>query len=207
MNKSGMRILVRRDLKDEDANNYRWTNDEIDRMVDRAIREYSQVRPYEQKAIIATTNASRIISISTLTGVVLIYAVEFPVDKYPRQYQRFTLQGTDIEMLDQVGDGNNSYVYYGKMHDIEAITWTIQVQHEHIIALGAMAYALLQYGAYSVNRVNVGGAYTVSNALSWGQQKLDEFNKALKRLKSKIKSSSLYVPAIPLQSKTTDWGP
>jgi len=31
MNLMDMRAIVRRDLHDEDANNYRWTNDELDR--------------------------------------------------------------------------------------------------------------------------------------------------------------------------------
>jgi len=33
MNLSDMRTIVRRDLKDEDAGNYRWTNDELDRHI------------------------------------------------------------------------------------------------------------------------------------------------------------------------------
>ena len=32
MNLSEMRTLVRRDLHDEDSNNYRWSNDELDRL-------------------------------------------------------------------------------------------------------------------------------------------------------------------------------
>lgn len=203
-----MRTLVRRDLKDEDAANYRWTNDEIDRMVDRAIREYSRVAPYEQKATIATLSGSRIISVSTLINVIVYYAVEFLINKYPRQYQRFSLTGTDIQLEGEIlGDGSNAYVYYGKMHDIDATTWTIPVAHEYIIALGAEAYALLQYAGYLVNRANVGGLAAPLQMLRLGKYKLDEFANQLKKLKSKIRKQVLYVPAIPLQSKTTDWGP
>lgn len=208
MNKTTFRTLARRDLKDEDSSNYRWTNDEVDRMVDRAIREYSSVRPYDNKATIATTNNSRTVSISTLTNVVTVYALEFPIDKFPRQYQRYSWFGTNLEMVgDRQGDGNNCYVYYGKVHDIDATTWTIDAQHEHIIALGAVAYALLQYAGYSANRVNVGGIYTPVDALKLGEQKLAEFEKELKKIRSKVRKSALYAPAIPSQSQTTDWGP
>ncbi len=37
MNLTQMRAIVRRDLHDEDAANYRWTNDEIDRHIARAV--------------------------------------------------------------------------------------------------------------------------------------------------------------------------
>ncbi len=203
-----MRTLVRRDLKDEDSNNYRWTNDEVDRMVDRAIREYSIAAPYEQKATKATTSNSRIISVSTLTNVILYFAVEFPISLYPPEYQRFSLIGTDIRLEgERLGDGTNSYIYYGAMHDIDATTWTIPVAHEHIIATGAVAYAMLQYGAYSGNRVNVGGLQTPMDFIKWGERYLDEFKKELKKLKSRVRQQTLYAPATPLQSKTTDWGP
>ena len=33
MNLSEMRTIVRRDLHDEDAGNYRWTDDELDRHI------------------------------------------------------------------------------------------------------------------------------------------------------------------------------
>ncbi|MDP2718267.1 MAG: hypothetical protein Q8P44_00320 [Dehalococcoidia bacterium] len=208
MNLATMRTNVRRDLKDEDAANYRWTNDEIDRCIDNALRDYSLVVPDDEKATIATVSDSRNISLSTLTDVVLIYAVEFPIDKYPAIYQRFKAYETTITMLGrETGDGNNAYVYYGKMHLVAATTWTVAVPHEKIIALGATAYALLQAGGYSVNRANVGGGYTPVNFLTWGKEKMARFEKELKRLKSRVRPAVLYSPAILPESQSTDWGP
>ena len=66
MNLVDMRAIVRRDLHDEDANNYRWTNDELDRHIAHAVKDYSEAIPYEQKAIKATTSGSREIDIATL---------------------------------------------------------------------------------------------------------------------------------------------
>lgn len=208
MNLASMRTLVRRDLKDEDASAYRWTNDEIDRAIDKAIRQYSFVVPQELKATVATTNNSRVVTHS-LTSVICFYALEFPVDKYPRQYQRFTAYGTTtLELIgDRTGDGTNCYIYYGKAHDSAASTWTVLLIHEPVIALGAVAFAILQYGAFTGNRVNVGGLGTPQDILKWGEFKLQEFEKELRRLKSKVRKAVLYVPAIPLESQTTDWGP
>jgi hypothetical protein len=54
-----MRAIVRRDLHDEDAANYRWTNDELDRHIAHAVKDFSEAIPYEQKTTIATTAGSR----------------------------------------------------------------------------------------------------------------------------------------------------
>jgi hypothetical protein len=59
MNLNDMRGIVRRDLHDEDANNYRWTNDELDRHITHAVKDYSEAIPYEQKAVKTTTIGSR----------------------------------------------------------------------------------------------------------------------------------------------------
>ena len=59
MNLGDMRTLVRRDLHDEDSGNYRWTNDELDRHISRAVKDFSEAIPYEQKATKATTSGSR----------------------------------------------------------------------------------------------------------------------------------------------------
>ena len=49
-----MRTLVRRDLHDEDVNNFRWTNDELDRHIGHAVKDYSEAVPFEQKTNKAT---------------------------------------------------------------------------------------------------------------------------------------------------------
>src|SRR3990172_10267 len=91
MNLSDMRTLVRRDLHDEDSANYRWTNDEMDRHIAHAVKDFSEAVPYEQKATKATTAGSRVLDISTITGRVMVEAAEYPVDKFPKRYQPFAL--------------------------------------------------------------------------------------------------------------------
>ena len=50
MNLGDMRTIVRRDLHDEDAANYRWTDDELDRHIAHAVKDFSEYLPYQQKA-------------------------------------------------------------------------------------------------------------------------------------------------------------
>ena len=99
MNLSDMRTIVRRDLKDEDANNYRWTNDELDRHIAHAVKEFSEAIPYEQKATMPTTSGSRELDLSSLSGRIMVEAVEYPVDKFPKRYQRFALWGDTLTFV------------------------------------------------------------------------------------------------------------
>jgi len=205
-----MRTIVRRDLHDEDANNYRWTNDELDQHITHAVKEFSEAIPYEQKATKATTSGSREIDISSVTDRIMVEAVEYPVDRFPRQYQRFALWEDNITLLgDEVPDGSNAYIYYGKLHTLDGETSTILARNEDLIAAGACGYAAVEWAVYAINRVNVGGIPTPRELLNWGQEKLDYFRQELRRLgrRNRVRIRSLYKPYYPPVSKSTDYGP
>ena len=210
MNLAEMRAIVRRDLHDEDAGDYRWTDDELDRHIAHAVKDFSQAAPYEQKATKATTAGSRDIDISTITSRVMVEAVEYPVGKFPRIYQRFSMWADTLTLLgSEVPDGANAYVYYGKLHTLDATTSTIPQQFEDLIAVGAEGYAAVEWAAYTTNRVNVGGDNTTEEFLRWGQDKLGYFRQQLRRLgrRNRVRLGQLYRPYYPPVSKTTDYGP
>ena len=210
MNLSEMRTIVRRDLHDEDSNNYRWTNDELDRHIAHAVGDFSEYLPYEQKATKATTSGSREMDISTITDRVMVEAVEYPVDRFPRRYQRFSLWGDTLTILgDEVPDGSNAYVYYGELHTLSAESSTIPTRYENLIAVGACGYAAVEWAAYAINRVNVGGGITPGEFLVWGNEKLRYFRQELRRLgrRNRVRVRSLYKPYYPVVSKSTDYGP
>ncbi len=205
-----MRTIVRRDLHDEDATNYRWTNDELDRHIAHAVKDFSEAVPYEQKATKATTSGSRVLDISTITNRIMVEAVEYPVDKFPRRYQRFSLWGDALTLLgDEVPDGSNAYIYYGKLHTLDASSSTIPAKFEDLIAIGACGCAAVEWAAYAINRVNVGGNTTPKEFLDWGNQKLAYFREELKRLgrRNKVRIRQLYKPYYSPVSKSTDYGP
>jgi len=210
MNLSEMRTIVRQDLHDEDAANYRWTNDELDRHIAHAVKEFSEAIPYEQKAVKATTSGSREIDISTITDRIMVEAVEYPVDKFPKRYQPFALWGDTLTILgDEVPDGSNAYIYYGKLHTLDATSSTIPTQHEDLIAIGAGGYAAVEWAVYAINRVNVGGGITPREFLAWGNEKLRYFKQELRRLgrRNRVRIRSLYRPYYSIVSKATDYGP
>ena len=210
MNLSEMRTIVRRDLKDEDAANYRWTDDELDRHITHTVREFSEVIPYEQKVTKATTLGSRDIDISSLSDRIMIQAVEYPVDKFPKQLQRFILWGDTITLLgDEVPDGSNTYIYYGKLHTLDAASSTIPSYLDDLIVAGACGYAAVEWAVYAINRVNVGGTMTPREFLVWGNERLRFFKSELKRLgrRNRVRVRTMYKPYFPIVSKSTDYGP
>jgi hypothetical protein len=210
MNLSNMRDTVRRDLHDEDNTNYRWTDTELERHIAHAVKEFSGHLPLEQKAVAATAAGSRELDISVLTGRVMVEAVEYPIDKFPKAYQPFSLWGDTLTMLgDEIPDGSNAHIYYGKLHTLDASSSTIPPQYEDIIACGACALAAIELAVYTVNRVNTGGVATPKDLLEWGNQKLKLFRQDLKRLgrKNRVRVRTLYPPYNPIVSKATDPGP
>jgi hypothetical protein len=210
MNLTDMRAIVRRDLHDEDSENYRWTDDELNRHIAHAVRDLSEHIPYEQKATKATTSGSRELDISAVTDRVMVEAVEYPVDKFPKRYQPFSLWGDTLTLLgDEVPDGADAYIYYGKLHTLDAGSSTIPARLEDLVAAGAGGYAAVEWAVYAVNRVNVGGTGTPGELLGWGNRKLRYFRQELVRLgrRNRVRASSLYKPYYPIVSKSTDYGP
>lgn len=210
MNLSDMRALVRRDLHDEDSGNYRWTDDEIDRHIAHTVREYSEYLPYEQKVVQATVAGSREMDISGLTEWVVVEAVEYPAGQFPVSYQPFSLWGDTMTLLgDEIPDGSDAHIYYGKLHTLDGSGSTLPARYEDLIVTGACGYAAVEWGIYAINRVNVGGATTPSELLEWGSGRLRIFRQEMKRLsrRNRVRASSLYHPALPAVTKSTDFGP
>ena len=210
MNLSDMRAIVRRDLHDEDDTNYRWSDNELDRHIAHAVKEFSGAIPDEQKAALATTSGSRDIDISSLTGRVMVEAVEYPVDRFPKRYQRFARWGDTVTLLgEEVPDGANANIYYGKLHTLDVTTSTIPPQFEDFIAVGAAGYAAVEWAAFAINQVNVGGVVTPREFLAWGNDRLDYFRGELRRLgrRHRVRARQLYKPYYQPASQTTDYGP
>ena len=210
MDLNTMRTMVRRDLKDEDSGNYRWTDAELDRHIAHALREFSEAVPLPVKATLPTTPDSRVIDISSLADQVMVEGVEYPVDKFPPHYQRFTLWGDTLTLLgDEVPDGSNCNVYYGKLHTLDASTSTIPAKLEDLVVAGACGYSAVEWASYAINRVNIGGTVTPREFVAWGNEKLNIFKSELKRLgrRNRVRLRSLFKTYSPRVSKTTDYGP
>jgi hypothetical protein len=208
MNLSEMRALVRRDLHDEDAGNYRWTDDELDRHIQRAVREASLASPLESKAVLTTTASSRDISLTSLSDRVVVEAVEYPIDHYPPVYVPFSLWGDTLTLLVDSAPltEDDVRVYYGKLHTLDESESTLPAILEDVVATGAAGYAALEWASFATNRVNAGGSETWRDYLVWGEQRLAAFSAALARFghRSAVRVRRLYTPASPLDRQSID---
>jgi len=195
MNLAEMIALVRRDLHDEDSNNYQWSDDELTRHINRSVNELSERVPLLAKATLSTTSDSREIAISSLTNRVMVQAVEYPVEQSPVQYQRFSIWGDTLTIVS--GDepnGDNCYIYYGVLHTLDADSSTIPIEHEDLVTTGACGYAAIEWAAFAINRVNVGGAMTPREYRIWGNERLKTFRDRLKQLgrRQRIRTQQLF---------------
>jgi len=183
MNLTDMRARIRKDLHDEDSQNYRWTDSDLNRHIDHAVRELSLSCPLESKATLSTTAGSRDLSLSSISDLVEIEAVEYPAGDYPPSYVRFNVWADTLTLLIDglPGDGDDVYIYYGKLHTLNADSSTIPAKLEDLVALGAAAYAAIEWASFATNRVNLGGAETWRNYLTWGQDRLAAFMKGLSK--------------------------
>jgi len=114
-----MRARVREDLQDTDAANYRWTDDEVDGAIERVVREFSLAYPLQQQDDIATEDGTAILDISSLTKRLKVYSVEFPIGQHPPYLQKFT-QWMDELYMEDVGNGNDARVRWGKQHCLDS---------------------------------------------------------------------------------------
>ena len=211
MNLSQMRTRVRQDLHDQDPNNYRWTDADLDRHIDHAVRELSLAVPVEAKSALTTSEGSREISLASLGGLIVVEAVEYPVGQYPPAYAPFSLWGTTLSLLvDKLPVADEEVnIYYGESHTLDGSTSTIPPHLEDLVATGAAAYADLEWASFATNRVNLGGVTAWRDYLTWGQDRLAAFARGLARYsrKNALRARRLYRPYEPKPSPTADWGP
>ncbi|MCH8814282.1 MAG: hypothetical protein IH957_04170 [Chloroflexi bacterium] len=207
MNLSDMRARLRTDLHDEDSQNYRWTDGELDRHVQHTVRQFSLALPLEAKTTLVTAAGSRDLSISTLTDLVAIEAVEYPVGEFPPSYVRFSVW---LDTLTLLIDGTpagveNVDVFHTKLQTIDATSSTVPPRFEDVIAAGAAGYAAVEWSSFATNRVNVGGQDVWREYLTWGQERLAEFQRSLARhgRRNAVRVRRLYAPATPPADQTT----
>jgi hypothetical protein len=206
-----MRARLRTDLHDEDAANYRWTDNELDRHIQRTVREFSLALPLEAKAALTTTPDSRDVSIGSLTDLVAVEAVEYPTDKYPPSYVRYSVWLSTLTLLMDAAPlaADPVNVYYTKLHTIDTSSSTVPARFEDVIAGGAAGYAAVEWASFATNRVNAGGQDVWREYLAWGQERLAEFQSAVAQFgrQNAVRARRLYTPAADIADQSTVTGP
>lgn len=181
MNLVEMTARVREDLQDTDSQDYRWTTDEVEGAILRAVDEYSIHAPIQQQTDIATTNDDNELAISSLSGILKVEAVEFPLGETPRHLQHIDYWAGKLYMQDD-GDGSNARVRWLKKHTLAAGSTTIPVEHDEILALGATGYLAMSASANTVDRAFIAGHYGTTSYKAWGIERLKRYDIRLQQV-------------------------
>ncbi len=188
-----LRKKLRRDLKDESAP-YRWTDDQLNRAIYRAVSELSHIMPREMETEFTTAPDSREVDISSLTDLVKVLEVEYPSGKDPRSKVYFEVFGSKLHIGgSQVPTGDTCIVRWGKMHQLNEYQSTIPSYLDDVILMGAQAFAVLSQAQY-VTETDSGGVYDADRDYErWGESMLQQFYKAIQRQaqKRRVKYATL----------------
>jgi hypothetical protein len=196
-----IRGRVRQDLHDEDSSAYRWTDAVLDRHITRAVGEYSMHAPLEQKSTLTTTAGSRDVSIASLTNLVGVEAVEWPVALFPPSYVAYSRWQTTLTLDTPNAPSavENLHVYWTKAHTLDATTSTLPVAHEDLVAIGAAAYAALDWTSFATNRINTGGDDVWGRYKAFGDERLRDFRREIGRIgrAQRVRQRRLYATDAP----------
>jgi hypothetical protein len=156
--------------------------------------EYSIHAPIEQQTDIATTDGNTEVDLSSLSGLIRVDSVEFPIGKAPKYLQRFELWTGHVYMEDE-GDGSNARVRWLKKHTLAVGSTTIPTEHDEIIVLGATGYLAMSASAYTVDRATIAGHYGTISYKLWGKERLDRYDQKLKSIAqaNRVVQRQLYV--------------
>lgn len=194
-----MRNRLRIDLHDNDSANYLWTDAQLNRHLGRALRELSAAHPRPDVATIQTGPDGRSVSLATLTDLVRVEAVEFPVGEIPPSYVDYSLRGAALTLLtyEPLGPNQSVKVHYGRLHTLDADSSTIPPHLEELVIAGAAGYAAMDWSVHAINSINLGGPDTWRHFLVWGQEKLAHFRQGLADLSRRagLRVRRLYRPA------------
>ena len=199
MNLGEMRSRVRCDLRDEDAQNYRWSDATLDRHITRAVRELSLEIPLRVKVTMVTTQGSRELSLAGVAGLVEVDAVEYPAGQHPPQYVRFSRWDQALTLLVESAPhgGEQVYLYCSILHTLDTNASTLPPQFEDTVAAGAAGYAAVEWACYAIDTVTAGGELVCEHYLAWGRDRLASFRHDLARYsrKNAVGRRTLYIPA------------
>jgi len=182
-----MRTNIRRDLRDEDAANYKWTDAEVDRAIARALADYNLACPGEEGHIIAAVADTRTYLLTEhpeLLNCLAVRRVEYPADQYPRAFVPFEVDANRYLTLlvdPPPQAGNNLRVWADIPWVISAGSCNIREEHAAIVEGGAAGYLAEAWAIYAVNRVNT-STLTVQQYQALAQDRLRQFRAALRRL-------------------------
>lgn len=153
-----IRARLRKDLHDTEPDSYRWADSQLDRHIGRALAELSLAIPQEKTASLSTTPGSRDLALSSLAGLLQVETVEFPAGNFPPVYVNFSRWADTLTLIvDTPPCGEAAVVAYTACQTLDDTGTSLPAVIEDLLCTGAAAYAALEQGLFTVDRLNTGG--------------------------------------------------
>ncbi len=182
---SVLRARLRVDLAEPEAD--RWTDGDLDRHIQHAVRDLNRVAPREMvdSSLTIPDPASRQIDVSGLADLVRMVAIEYPVGGYPRRLRHFELWGSTLSLVTDTMPEAGAAVtcYYTARHSVDSEGSTLPDNLEDIVLVGAAGYALLGFLAATHDRVTIGDGRTGDELRAHANDLLMQFRQDLTALK------------------------
>lgn len=193
-----IRTRVRKDLHDTDSANYRWSDTELDRHIQRALDETSRAMPQETAVTITTTAGSRDVSLASVAGLLEVEAAEFPIGQFPPSYAPFSRWANTLSLhLDEPPGAEQVKLYCTALHTLDGSGSTLAAFQEDIVAAGASAYAVLESAANAIDRLAAGGPEVPAQFLAWARAREIAFKQLLIQhaRKNRVRARRAFAPA------------
>jgi hypothetical protein len=109
----------------QDAGTAIWSTADVRQGIDDALIELSEYRPRLAQATVAFASTLHELSISSLTDLMDIDTVEFPINCHPKRYINFSVRGGTIvldDYLPSVSTSDTAYIWYTTQHVLDSTT-------------------------------------------------------------------------------------
>ncbi len=158
MSLNTLRGNLRDDLKDLDSQDYAWSDDELDRHILRAAKEYEASWPLIARVDRAGDGMTRRFDLSTEPGFLGCQRVEYEPDQNPPQYLAFFQDKDDyVHTLGETVPEAGKYVRFwiATRYTLTSTTTNIPAEHHSGILGGAWGFAVQAFARYAERRVNL----------------------------------------------------
>jgi hypothetical protein len=172
-----------------DAGGETWTEEELERAVEKALGEYNLWLPLRREAVLTLEEEGRQVDLSSLEGLLGVERVWFPYedDAWPPQWCPFECVGPALTLLTPAlpQAGQRLRLVYWAAHRIAGLAGaedtTLPAEDLELVLLGAAGCAALERSRSAVGSINVSG-YTPVHWADWANDRLEGFRRRLKEL-------------------------
>ena len=133
--------------------------------------------PQLAQATVTFAGTARELSISSLTDILEVEYVEFPIDLHPKRYVNFSVRGGSVILdtyKETVSSADTAYVWYSAPHTVSGTVNTLNKWEEGILIELTAAHLLQNISRDKREVVNFGGGDIDTKYLNDGLRKEEQ---------------------------------